>query len=47
MENGFIEDFQLKVSTEDALYLKDSGRPGGTGWCYKDEDKSPFFKVIC
>ena len=45
MESGYIEDFQINVTSEDPLFLKNSGRPGDTGWCYNDEDSEPRFQV--
>ena len=45
MESGYIEDFQLTVNSEDALFLKNSGRPGDIGWCYTDDDMNPIFQV--
>ena len=45
MESGYIEDFQLSVTTEDPFFLKDSGRPGDTGWCYNENDWNPRFQV--
>ena len=45
MENGFIEDFQLKATSEDAIFLKNNGRPGDLGWCYTAVDWDPYFQV--
>ena len=45
MGDGFIEDFQISVSSEDPEYRSSAARPGEVGWCSDVNDFNPYFQV--